>query len=542
MMHKRAWWQRGVIYQIYPRSFLDTNGDGTGDLRGITAKLDYLKWLGVDILWISPIFLSPMVDFGYDVADYTQIDPLFGTMEDFDELLAAAHQRDLKILLDFVPNHTSDQHEWFKEARASRDNPKRDWYIWKDAKPDGSPPNNWMSYFGGAAWTFDEHSGQYYLHNFAPQQPELNWRNPEVENAIHNQMRFWLERGVDGFRVDVIDRIIKDEQFRDNPPHPNWKTGDDPTWRYRRVYSEQRPEVMAYFRRLRKLFDAYEDRVIIGETAYDAPLEKLATYYGDPIAETGHGDGIHMVFNFNLIEIQWHAEKIKAHVDLYEAMLPPYGAPNYVLGNHDQSRLASRLGVMQARVAAMMLLTLRGAPTIYYGDEIGMTNVEIPPDRVQDPQAKGTNGFNRDECRTPMQWDDLPNAGFSPEGVEPWLPVADDAGAVNVVTEQEYPQSMLSLYHQLLTMRHEIPALHSGDYVPLTAELGVFAYLRLIEDERYLIALNFTGAVRTLRFDDFDSGYILFSTLMDGYRKPDFSARLSVLDLRPDEGIIVRLD
>src|SRR4051812_19163060 len=304
MDDRYLWWQKVTIYQIYPRSFMDSNGDGVGDLRGIQSRLDYLEWLGVDAVWLSPIYPSPMADFGYDVADYTGIEPVFGTMADFDRLLADVHRRGMKLILDLVPNHTSDRHPWFLESRASRDNPKRDWYIWRDPAPGGGPPNNWLSVFGGGAWQWDELSGQYYLHSFAVEQPELNWRNPEVEAEVFDAIRFWLDKGVDGFRVDVIYYMIKDDQFRDNPPNPEFQPGDQPYSSQLHIYNYNRPEVHDIIRRMRTLFDEYEDRVIIGEIYL--PYPELISYYG------ANEDEAHLPFNFHLIHLPWKADLVRA--------------------------------------------------------------------------------------------------------------------------------------------------------------------------------------------------------------------------------------
>ena len=360
--------------QIYPRSFQDSDGDGIGDLGGIIERLDYLTWLGVDAVWLSPIFPSPMADFGYDIADYTDIDPLFGSMEDFDRLLEAVHARDLKLILDLVPNHTSDRHPWFEESRSSRENPKRDWYLWKDPAPDGGPPTNWRSVFGGSAWQYDDTTGQYYYHAFLKEQPDLNWRNPEVRDAIFDVMRFWLDKGVDGFRVDVMWHLLKDEQLRDNPPNPDYHPDQPDHARFIPAFSEDQYEVHTIVEQMRAVTDAYDDRVLIGEIYL--PIPRLVAYYGP------EGRGAHLPFNFQLILLPWDARRIDAAISKYEGALPPDGWPNWVLGNHDKPRIASRVGRAQARVAAMLLLTLRGTPTLYYGDEIGMQNVAVPPERV----------------------------------------------------------------------------------------------------------------------------------------------------------------
>ena len=426
------WWKSAVLYQIYPRSFPDSDGDGVGDLRGILARLPHLAELGVDALWLSPIFASPMADFGYDISDYTAIDPLFGTLADFDALLAAAHARGLKVILDFVPNHTSDRHPWFGESRASRQNAKRDWYIWRDPAPDGGPPNNWLSEFGGSAWQFDEATGQYYYHAFLKEQPDLNWRNPQVVAAMHDVMRFWLERGVDGFRIDVIWHLIKDEEFRDNPPNPGYRPGDPPDKRLLPIYSADRPEVHDVAAR-----NAHGARRISGPP--DDRRNLPAVRAADDLLRRRSGRRASARSISACWNTPWHARDIAALIDRYEAALPPGAWPNWVLGNHDRPRVASRVGEAQARVAAMLLLTLRGTPTLYYGDEIGMPQVAIPPEQVRDPFEKNVPGLGlgRDGCRTPMQWDASRYAGFSQ--AEPWLPITKDAAQRNVASARADP-------------------------------------------------------------------------------------------------------
>jgi alpha-glucosidase len=529
MTEATLWWQTGTVYQIYPRSFMDSNGDGTGDLKGIASKLDYLAWLDIDAIWLSPIFPSPMADFGYDVADYVNVDPLFGTLADFDALLEQAHARGIKVLLDLVPNHSSDEHPWFVESRSSRDNPKRDWYIWRDPAPDGGPPNNWESFFGGGAWEFDSTTGQYYLHLFHAKQPDLNWRNPEVRRAIYDAMRFWLDRGVDGFRVDVIWLMIKDEQFRDNPPNPDWKEGDPPWTRFHKIYTEDQPEVHQVVREMRTLLDEYDERVMIGEIYL--PVPRLMTYYGESLDEA------HLPFNFQLVLLPWHAPTIRQAVDEYEAALPERAWPNWVLGNHDQHRVASRIGAQQARVAQMLLLTLRGTPTCYYGDEIGMHDVPIPPELAHDPQEHLSPGYGRDPERTPMQWDATPNAGFS--SATPWLPVADDYASNNVAAQRDDPRSMLSLFRRLIELRRSSPALTLGAYRSLDAGSDeVFAYLRESAGQRLLIVLNLGSSDQTL--DLAAAGVqadLLCSTHLDRSERVD----LAQLKLRPDEGLLLSL-
>jgi alpha-glucosidase len=528
-----AWWQTGVIYQIYPRSFQDTNGDGVGDLPGIVSRLEYLATLGVDVLWLSPIFPSPMADFGYDITDYCNIDPLFGTLRDFDRLIAAAHQRGLRIILDYVPNHTSDRHPWFIESRSSRHNPQRDWYIWRDPKPDGSPPSNWLSEFGGSAWTYDAATGQFYYHAYLKEQPDLNWRNPEVRRAMLDVLRFWFARGVDGFRVDAIHHLIESAEPRDNPPNPEWREGMSPARRVLRAYTMDQPEVHDAIAAMRRLADSYDDRVLIGE-AY-LPIDRLVAYYGVDLT------GFHLPFNFHLIATPWNPIAIAALIQAYEAALPDGAWPNWVLGNHDRSRLASRIGRAQARIAAMLLLTLRGTPTIYQGEELGLTDVAIPPELVQDPWEKNVPGLGlgRDPVRTPMPWDGGPNAGFTPAGCttsRPWLPIGPDNAAANMAAQQDNLASMLALYRRLLALRRSEPALSIGAYVPLAATDAVLAYQRHHAGRRLLIALNFTAKPQSV---DIGRGpaMLLLST---GPDRPQQLGAASIV-LRPDEGIIVAI-
>lgn len=523
------WWQRGIIYQVYPRSFQDSDGDGVGDLPGITARLDYLQWLGVDAVWLSPIFPSPMADFGYDVSDYTGIDPLFGTMEDFDTLVSAAHERGLKIILDYVPNHSSDQHPWFVESRSSRNNPQRDWYIWHDPAPDGGPPNNWRSVFGGSAWTYDQQTEQYYYHAYLKEQPDLNWRNPEVRAAMLDVLRFWLDRGVDGFRIDALRQLIKDDQFRDNPPNPDYTPDQGPYHKVIPTYTTDRPEILDMIAQMRRVSDQYDQRVLIGELYL--PISRLVTYYGT------EGNGVQLPFNFHLILTPWKAQKIADLIHSYEQALPPDGWPNWVLGNHDQPRLASRIGEAQARVAAMLLLTLRGTPTMYYGDEIGMHNVDIPPDRVQDPFEKNVpgQGLGRDPERTPMQWDTSHHAGFT--NGKPWLPLAEDYPTVNVAAEREDAHSILALYHQLIALRRAEPALQIGGYTAVAASGDLLAYVRDFTDQRFLVALNLGGDVQTLPLNKIGTGTVVLSTGLDR----DGEVARDQLEVRGDEGVIVRL-
>ena len=519
-----------MIYQIYPRSFQDSNGDGVGDLSGILRRLDYCAGLGVDALWLSPVYPSPMADFGYDVSDYTGIHPLFGTFAEFEQLVAEIKRRGMRLILDFVPNHSSDQHPWFVESRESRSNPKRDWYLWRDPAPGGGPPNNWLSNFGGSAWQLDERTGQYYYHAFLKEQPDLNWRNPEVRAAMHDVLRFWLAHGVDGFRVDVLWHLIKDDQWRNNPPNPAYRPGDPPHHSQIPLYTTDRPEVQDIVTGLRGVVDEFDDRVLIGEIYL--PLERLVAYYGTRL------DGVHLPFNFQLLQSAWHARGLATLIDQYERALPQGGWPNWVLGNHDKPRIASRVGVAQARVAAMLLLTLRGTPTMYYGDELAMLDARIPPERVQDPVEKNVPGLGlgRDPCRTPMQWDASRFAGFSV--VEPWLPISDDYEVVNVAAASVDPASILMLYRQLLKLRREHPALSTGDYVPVAMTGDLLAYIRRGPGERFLIALNLGAGPYALSLTSLNTtGRVVLSSHLD---RADSSPTDSI-SVRPNEGVVIAL-
>jgi alpha-glucosidase len=527
----KPWWQTGVVYQIYPRSFADSDGDGVGDLPGIAAHLDYVASLGVDAVWLSPIFRSPMADFGYDISDYRDVDPLFGTLGDIDALVERAHARGLRVILDLVPNHTSDEHPWFVESRSSRDNPKRDWYVWRDPRPDGSPPNNWPSFFGGPAWDLDAASGQYYLHLFHRKQPDLNWHNPEVREAMYEVMRFWLDRGIDGFRIDVLWLLAKDETFADSPPVPPREHELD-VGRLEHPGFEDREETHEIVREMRRLVDEYDERVLIGEIYL--PYERLVRYYGERL------DGVHLPFNFGLVTAsRFDAPTVRGLVEEYESLLPEGAWPNWVLGNHDISRIATRTEDGGARLAQMLLLTLRGTPTVYYGDELGQADGEIPPDRVVDPQA--ATGRNRDPARTPMPWDASPTAGFSPGGVEPWLPLAAGHEQRNVEAQEADPRSELSLFRALTGLRRSHRALLLGSLRLLegTEHDDVLAYVRECDGERVLVALHFGAAPRTvdLAAAGAGAGDLVLSTELDR----DGEVDLSAVELRPREGVVVGL-
>ncbi len=521
------WWKTGVIYQIYPRSFQDSDGDGIGDLRGIGSRLDYLTSLGVDALWLSPIFPSPMADFGYDVADYTDVDPLFGTLADLDALVAAAHEQGMRILLDLVPNHSSSEHPWFKASRSSRTDPKRDWYIWHDPAPDGGPPNNWTSDFGGSAWEWEGATGQYYLHAFLREQPDLNWRNPAVRAAMMDVLRFWFARGVDGFRIDVLWHLVKHADFPDNPLNPAWVPAIRDRDRVLQHHSTDQPEVHGIVAEMRRIAEEAgardgRERVLIGEIYL--PYDRLMTYYGSAEAPE-----VHLPFNFRLIGADWTASNVAAIISEYEAALPDGAWPNWVLGNHDQPRIAGRIGEAQARVAAMLLLTLRGTPTLYYGDELGLAGEAVSLDRIRDPQALREPGvFNRDEARLPMPWDGGAGAGFT--GGEAWLPVPAQAATHNVEAQEGDPRSMLSLTRALLRLRRARPALALGDVILLPSEGNVLAYERRLGEERLLVALNLSSSEASFRPPEWT--HFMQPLLVTGRYGVDLA------HLAPDQGVI----
>jgi alpha-glucosidase len=526
-----AWWQRSVIYQLWLRSYCDSNGDGSGDLAGLLRKLDYIQWLGVDAIWLSPIYPSPMLESGYDITDFTGINALFGSLDDFDRLLAEAHRRDLKVIIDFVPNHTSDAHPWFQESRASRDNPRRDWYLWCDPRPDGSPPNNWVGCFGGSAWTFDRETEQYYYHAFLPQQPDLNLRNPAVQGAICDAMRFWLARGVDGFRMDAVWHMIKDDQLRDNPINEQFTPLLPPDNVVHPVYTRDRPEVHDVIAMMRRVVDEFDARMIGGELYVG--LDTMMQYYGTP-----EKPELHMPFNLQLSVIAWDEKTIPDYVQAYLAAMPSHGWPNWALGTHDASRILSRAGIGQARLGAMLLLTLRGTPTVYYGDEIGMHDVDIPRDKISDLREILVPylGLGRDPARTPMQWDGQPHAGFTTG--TPWLPLAGDHERVNVNVQTDDPRGMMALYRRLLALRRASPALIAGSFQVVLRDGPVLVYRRDTADQHLLVALNFSAEPRTVSLvARAPGGRLLLSTHLD---RADESTG-DRLALRGDEGLLIAL-
>ena len=513
------WWKRGVIYQVYPRSFQDTNGDGIGDLRGLARRADYLARLGVDAVWVSPVYPSPMRDFGYDVSDFTGIDAMFGTLDDFDALVAALHARGLKLLMDFVPGHSSNAHPWFVEAASSREAAKRDWYVWRDPGPDGGPPNNWVSEFGGPAWTLHEPTGQYYYHAFLPEQPTLNWRNPDLRAAMHDALRFWFERGVDGFRVDAFENLVPDASLRDNPPNPNWSEKEGPARAWIGQHTKHQPETHDIAAEMRSVAAEYGtdpecEKLMIGEI-YGTFAEVVA-YYG------ARGEGFQLPFNFALITARWTAPALAGLIETYEGALPAGAWPNWVLGNHDRPRVASRVGMSRARLATMLLLTSRGTPTIYQGDELGMENVPIPPEAVVDPWERNVpgQGLGRDPVRTPMPWTNGPGAGFT--NGDPWLPIG--VPCEGPVDEQEAdPRSMLAFTRALLALRRAEPALSLGDYRTVSVHDGVFVFERTHGARTLRVALNLSAGVREVP----DVGTVLLATQAE----PGAT-------LPPDQGIV----
>jgi alpha-glucosidase len=532
------WWQTAVFYQIYPRSFKDSTGNGVGDLRGIIEKLDYLQELGIDAIWLNPIYPSPLADFGYDITDYVEIDPHFGDLDTFDRLLAEAHARNMRVVLDYVPNHTSDQHPWFVESKSSIDSSKRDWYIWRLPEDDGGPPNNWLSNFGGGAWTLDETTGQYYLHSFLPEQPDLNLRNPELRAVMLDVIRFWLDREVDGFRIDAAMHLFKDPQFRDNPEQKRPTIGKDrgDVGEQVQFFNANQPDTHAFLRDLRRLIESYPgDRLMLGEVYLLDPAA-AAHYYGD-------NDEFHLVPNFSLVNLPWEVPHLRASIDAYEQALPANAHPAHMFGSHDERRLASRFGSEAARCAAVMLLTLRGSPILYFGDELGMTDVLIGEHEQQDPWGirTGLPHLSRDPARAPMLWSTEESAGFSPTESErpPWLPVHTDFQELNVETLLAQPRSILNLYRRLIELRRQSSSLTLGTYRSLDTDRdALYAYLREDDVSSTLIVLNFDSSAAIYSHSVPRTGHILLSSELDRSGPADCSE----LKLRGNEAVVVHLD
>ena len=524
----RQWWQDAVFYQIYPRSFADANGDGIGDLDGITAHLDYLNdgtpaSLGIDAIWLSPINPSPLKDWGYDVSDYCGVHPDLGTLANFDRMIAEAHRRGIRIVLDLVPNHTSDQHPWFVESRSPRSNPKRDWYIWRrgrGADHSKRPPTNWKSTFGGSAWEFDLASGEYYLHSFLREQPDLNFRNPQVVAAMHEVIRFWLDRGVDGFRVDVIAQMIKDAEFRDNPEVPaGQRLSQLERFAYEHRYSSDQPEVHDIIRGFRRVLDSYGDRMMVGEV-WPREQRSLADYL--------RPDELQQAFNFRFLFSPWNAKAFRSRIEDVETLLGADAWPTYTLSNHDFPRHIMRYGDInaeaRARMAAVLLLTMRGTPFIYYGEEIGMPNVEIPEHRKRDP-------VGRDGCRTPMQWNASRNGGFT-SASEAWLPIGDCI-AINVANQLEDASSMLSLYRRMINLRKTNRALSGGSYrTEASAPEDCLVFHREAGNQHVMVALNFADTPRRIKVP---RASILLSS-DSSRRERKFTGSI---ELAPNEGVVL---
>ena len=524
-----SWWRDGVLYQIYPRSFADSDGDGIGDLRGIVARLDHLEWLGVDGIWLNPTMPSPNDDWGYDVADYTGVHPDLGTLEDLDALVAAAGERGIRVLLDLVPNHTSDRHAWFQDAVTGRDARYRNYYVWADPTPGGAPPSNWESNFGGSAWQWHEPTGQYFLNNFLPSQPDLNWWNDEVRDAFDDVLRFWFARGVAGFRIDVCHAIVKDRELRDDPA----VTPDDhPQVRRRavkQVFSMNRPEVHEVLRRWRSVADAEDpQRILVGET-YVLDLDSLVPYYGQG------EDELNLAFNFLFVHAELAARELREVVEAVEAKLPPRSWPVYTGSNHDAGRLATRWAgddPRRARTSLLMLLTLRGTPFLYYGDELALPEVPQDFETARDPVARRTGdpSRNRDVCRTPMPWADAPGGGFTAPDATPWLPFGDLA-AHNVAAQREDPGSTLHLVRDLIALRRDHGDLRAGAYASLHAPAGAWAWRR---GEGFAVAVNLSGGeVMVERL----TGRVVVGT----DRARDGETLSGAVRLGPHEGVVVRL-
>ncbi len=544
------WYRRAVIYQIYPWSFKDSNGDGIGDLRGIIEKLDYLaqteeetkkteatgesRALGIGAIWLSPIYPSPMKDFGYDISNYCDIDPRFGDLATFDELVTKARARGIKIIMDLVTNHTSLLHPWFIEASSSLDNPKRDWYIWHDPKPDGSAPNNWISVSGGSMWTLDPKTNQYYVHNFLPEQPDLNWRNPEVQDEMRKIINFWIKRGVNGFRVDAASHFVEDSQFRDDPLNKEFVEGrDEPYRKYLHTFSTNQPEIKEVIGLMCEISNENEEVFIVTETYLG--LEDIKKFYR--FCDTP----VHAPFNFTLMSLPWKAADFRKGVDNFDAALLPQDVPTHVLGNHDRTRVASQRGPMQARAAAFLQLTLRGTPFVYYGEELGMQDVGIAEKDLRDGFVKelGVSG-GRDPERTPMQWDATEHAGFST--ATPWLPISKDHETVNVATQEKDPQSMLTLYKTLIAFRNNSDTLLRGTYASIdTISPDVFAYVRETNTEKLLVMINFSSATinEPLVGTAGNSHRLLITSHLD---IPTETEIIGTLTLRPHEACLLRVE
>jgi alpha-glucosidase len=509
---REPWWRGGVLYQIYVRSFVDSDDDGVGDLQGIRSKLDYLEWLGVDGLWLSPVTVSPDDDFGYDVSDYRDVQPVLGDLEELDKLVAEARERGISVLLDIVPNHSSDRHPWFVDARTSRESAHRDWYVWADPRPDGSLPNNWVSAFGGPAWSLDEPSGQYFLHHFLPSQPDLDWWTDGVRDAFDEILRFWFDRGVAGFRIDVAHGLVKDPELRDNPPDDPWAN------------NMNHPGIHEIYRRWRRIADGYDPpRIFLGET-WVLDSEALGAYYGEG------NDELHMAFNFPFALASFEADPLRAIVEDTEAAIPKDGWPVWTMSNHDLPRFPTRWAEgdeRKVRAGLLILLTLRGTPVLYYGDELGMPQTELSDEERLDPAGR-LDPPGRDGARSPMHWSAEPGAGFTSPDVRPWLPVGRN-DEVNVEAQRDDPGSMLSFVRDVIALRRSEPELWSGSYQPLATSGGLWAWRR---GEGTIVAVNLSDDAAVLEGVD--------GTVRLGTRREREGEQVAGrLELAPWEGVVV---
>lgn len=523
------WWRGGVIYQIYPRSFCDSNNDGVGDLRGVASRLDYLSDLGVDGLWLSPFFRSPMRDFGYDVSDYRDVDPVFGTLADFDMLKAAAHQRSLKLIIDQVYSHTSDQHPWFRESRRSRDNPKSDWYVWADAKSDGGPPNNWISLFGGQAWSWDTRRRQYYMHNFLSEQPDLNFHNPEVQEAVLDTARFWLDRGVDGFRLDVANFYFCDPALRDNPPKRRDGGFARPYQHQRHLHDRSQPENLIFMETFRALVDQYQDRMTVAEIGSDSYIQRSIEY-------TSQGR-LHTAYNFMLLENgPLTAALIRSALEEWTS---DDAWPSWSFSNHDVMRARTRWGGGEAggqfaQLLLGVLMCLRGTIFLYQGEELGLPQADVPFDRLQDPEGIRfwPDSLGRDGCRTPMPWRaEARNAGFSE--VEPWLPVDPRHSALAVDRQSADAASTLNKARRFIEFRRRHPALRLGDISFVDAPEPILAFTRSLAEQKLFCVFNLGARPERIELPGGDA------RLLDYGLASELSGR--TLHLAPNGGAVLEL-
>ncbi len=526
-MASHYWWQSGVIYEVLVSSFQDSNDDGWGDLNGLTQRLDYFVKLGVDVLWLTPINRSPMYDAGYDVTSFTEIDPIFGTLEDFVAFLSAAHERSLKVVLDFVPNHTSNEHKWFQESQSSRDNAYADWYLWSNPKFDGRPPNNWVNRFGTSGWTWNPAREQYYFGSFSSNQPDLNWRNQQVRRAIYDAMRYWLKLGVDGLRVDALSHFIKDADLRDNPPNLAFDDSQEPSNKLALIYHQNQPELLDVISEMRAVFDEFEDRVFIGEV-YQTP-EQITAY---------QNAGAQLLLSTSILQTQFDAVHLRNIIDLVEGRTAVGAWPARCSGNHDIGRVCDRVPSSHLRLAALLHFTLRGTPTMYYGEELGLCHVHVPEELSRDPSGKLDSRYGRDKYRAPMPWNSEVHGGFG--NADPYLPTDSQTLAKNVEAQSRDNDSLLNFYCNLLAFRKQNLALQIGRYRPIDTSSAFVAYTRQHDDQHLLMVFNFSDTVQVFDLHEhFNTNYcakILFSTIF----RPATPCS-NRIELAPNEGVITKL-